>query len=51
MVIATITTPDVVYHVSERIMPLAGRRAGHRPVRFAESIRAIVSAQLLPLKV
>jgi twitching motility protein PilT len=50
MVIATITTPDVITTV-ERIvatMPAEERDIGR--VRFAESIRAIISQQLLPLK-
>lgn len=50
LVIATITTPDVISTV-ERIMatlPAEERDIGR--VRFAESIRAIVAQQLLPLK-
>jgi twitching motility protein PilT len=50
LVIATITTPDVLTTV-ERILatlPAEEREIGR--VRFAESIRAIVSQQLLPLK-
>jgi twitching motility protein PilT len=50
LVIATITTPDVVTTVERIIATLpAGEREIGR-VRFAESIRAIVSQQLLPLK-
>jgi twitching motility protein PilT len=50
LVIASITTPDVVTTV-ERIsatLPAEERDIGR--VRFAESIRAIVSQQLLPVK-
>ena len=50
LVIATITTPDVVTTI-ERIMatlPAEERDIGR--VRFAESVRAIVAQQLLPLR-
>src|SRR5215208_4857619 len=50
LVIATITTPDVVTTIERVIatMPAEERDIGR--VRFAESIRAIISQQLLPQK-
>jgi twitching motility protein PilT len=50
LVIATITTPDVVTTVERIIATLPSEERDIGRVRFAESIRAIVSQQLLPLK-
>jgi len=50
LVIATIATPDVVATLERVIgtLPLAEREVGR--IRFSESVRAIVSQQLLPKK-
>jgi twitching motility protein PilT len=50
LVIATTTTPDVMTTVERIIATLPAEERGIGRVRFAESIRAIVSQQLLPLK-
>ena len=50
LVIATTTTPDVVTTVERIIATLPAEERDIGRVRFAESIRAIVSQQLLPLK-
>jgi twitching motility protein PilT len=50
LVIATTTTLDVVTTVERIIATLAAEERDIGRVRFAESIRAIVSQQLLPLK-
>jgi twitching motility protein PilT len=50
LVIATITTPDVVTTVERVIATLPAEEREIGRVRFAESIRAIISQQLLPLK-
>jgi twitching motility protein PilT len=50
LVIATTTTPDVVTTVERIISTLPAEERDIGRVRFAESIRAIVSQQLLPLK-
>jgi twitching motility protein PilT len=50
LVIATITTPDVVTTVERIIATLPAEERDIGRVRFAESIQAIVSQQLLPLK-
>jgi twitching motility protein PilT len=50
LVIATITTPDVVTTVERIIATIPAEERDISRVRFAESIRAIVSQQLLPLK-
>jgi twitching motility protein PilT len=50
LVIATTTTPDVVTTVERIIATLPAEERDIGRMRFAESIRAIVSQQLLPLK-
>jgi twitching motility protein PilT len=50
LVIATITTPDVVTTIERIIATLPAEERDIGRVRFAESIRAIVSQQLLPLR-
>jgi twitching motility protein PilT len=50
LVIATITTPDVVTTVERIVATLPSEEREIGRVRFAESVRAIVSQQLLPLK-
>jgi twitching motility protein PilT len=50
LVIATTTTPNVVTTVERIIATLPAEERDIGRVRFAESIRAIVSQQLLPLK-
>jgi twitching motility protein PilT len=50
LVIATITTPDVVTTVERIIATLPAEERDIGRVRFAESVHAIVSQQLLPLK-
>ena len=50
LVIATITTPDVVTTVERIIATVPAEERDISRVRFAESIRAIVSQQLLPLR-
>jgi twitching motility protein PilT len=50
LVIATTTTPDVVTTVERIVATLPAEERDIGRVRFAESIRAIVSQQLLPLK-
>jgi twitching motility protein PilT len=50
LVIATITTPDVVTTIERIIATLPAEERDIGRVRFAESVRAIVSQQLLPLK-
>jgi twitching motility protein PilT len=50
LVIASITTPDVVTTVERIIATLPSEEREIGRVRFAESIRAIISQQLLPLK-
>jgi twitching motility protein PilT len=50
LVIATITTPDVVTTVERIIATIPAEERDISRLRFAESIRAIVSQQLLPLK-
>ena len=50
LVIATTTTPDVLTTVERIIATLPAEERDIGRVRFAESIRAIVSQQLLPLK-
>jgi len=49
LVIATITTPDVLTTVERIVATLPAEERDIGRVRFAESIRAIVSQQLLPL--
>jgi twitching motility protein PilT len=50
LVIATITTPDVVTTVERIIATMPAEERDISRVRFAESIRAIVAQQLLPLR-
>jgi twitching motility protein PilT len=50
LVIATITTPDVISTIERIMATLAAEERDIGRVRFAESIRAIVAQQLLPLK-
>jgi twitching motility protein PilT len=50
LVIATITTPDVVTTIERIVATLPAEEREIGRVRFAESVRAIVSQQLLPLK-
>jgi twitching motility protein PilT len=50
LVIATITTPDVISTIERIMATLAAEEREIGRVRFAESIRAIVAQQLLPLK-
>jgi twitching motility protein PilT len=50
LVIATITTPDVLTTVERIVATLPAEERDIGRVRFAESIRAIVSQQLLPLR-
>jgi twitching motility protein PilT len=50
LVIATITTPDVATTVERIIATLPSEERDIGRLRFAESIRAIISQQLLPLK-
>jgi twitching motility protein PilT len=50
LMIATTTTPDVVTTVERIIATLPAEERDIGRVRFAESIRAIVAQQLLPLK-
>jgi twitching motility protein PilT len=50
LVIATITTPDVVTTIERIIATLPAEERDIGRVRFAESVRAIVAQQLLPLK-
>ena len=50
LVIATITTPDVMTTVERIVATLPAEERDIGRLRFAESVRAIVSQQLLPLK-
>jgi twitching motility protein PilT len=50
LVIATITTPDVVTTVDRIIATMPAEERDISRVRFAESVRAIVAQQLLPLR-
>jgi len=50
LVIATVTTPDVLTTVERIVATLPAEERDIGRVRFSESIRAIVSQQLLPLR-
>jgi twitching motility protein PilT len=50
LVIGTVTTPDVVTTVERVIGTLTTEERNIARMRFAESVRAIVSQQLLPMK-
>jgi twitching motility protein PilT len=50
LVIATITTPDVVTTVDRIIATMPAEERDISRVRFAESVRAIVAQQLLPVR-
>jgi twitching motility protein PilT len=50
LVIATVTTPDVVTTVERIVATLPAEERDLGRMRFAESVRAIVAQQLLPVK-